>query len=403
MMRRVESDQRPTLLARMLEEAHELPPWLVPAFARRHAQELGAEDATVYLQDYDQRLLVPLTDDSLQGTVTGAVRVDGTMAGRAFMYGSTVAATREDTTRLFLPLIDGTDRVGVLEVSLPAAADDDRGREGWSAFADVVAELIVSKGAHTDVYFRARRRRPMSLAAEMQWQLLPPLAVADPRVAIAGCLEPAYAVGGDAFDYAINHDTAHFAIFDAMGHGTQASVMAGVAVGAYRHARRAGIPVEEMYSAVGTAFSEQFGAERFVTAQLATLDLGTGKLALVNAGHPPPLLVRGRRVLRAVQSAAALPLGLGGEPPTVVLTDLEPDDRLVLYSDGVIDAQQGDVHYDEQRFIDDIEHVLIDELPLAETVRRINQRLLDWRGGTTRDDSTLMFVHWRTPHLPPGW
>lgn len=386
-----------SVLARMLDAAHELPPWLVPQFARTHAQSLGATDATVYLQDYDQLHLLPLTDEAKSGSDATALTIDDTDAGRAFMHVSAVLTDADDgTSRMFLPLLDGIARVGVLEIvtSEPAVAED------WSAFAAIIAELIITKGAHTDVYFTARRRRPMGLAAEMQWHLLPPLTVSTPRVTIAGCLEPAYEVGGDAFDYAINHGVAHLAIFDAMGHGIDASVMASVAVGAYRHARRGGVPLDEMYTTVSRAFADEFGRERFVTAHLATLDLDNGRLVLVNAGHPAPLHIRGRKVLTTVDGAPALPLGLGDTAPAVVQAELAPGDRLLLYSDGVIDAARGDEHYDEQMFQHDVEHVLADDVPLAETVRRLNRRLMTWRGGQTRDDATLMLVEWQSPELP---
>jgi len=73
---------------------------------------------------------------------------------------------------------------------------------------------------YTDRFFQARRTQPMSLSAEMQWQLLPPLMMTTPQVAIAGALEPAYNVAGDSFDYTLNerrpapgHDRRHWAMY----------------------------------------------------------------------------------------------------------------------------------------------------------------------------------------------
>ena len=105
-------------------------------------------------------------------------------------------------------------------------------------------------------------------------------------------------------------------------------------------------------------------------------------------------------MLTTVDGAPALPLGLGDTAPAVVQAELAPGDRLLLYSDGVIDAARGDEHYDEQMFQHDVEHVLADDVPLAETVRRLNRRLMTWRGGQTRDDATLMLVEWQSPELP---
>jgi serine phosphatase RsbU (regulator of sigma subunit) len=242
----------------------------------------------------------------------------------------------------------------------------------------------------------------MTLAAEMQWQLLPPLTLVGPRVRLSGILEPAYEVGGDAFDYAVNHDTAHMAIFDAMGHGLGASVMAAVVVGAYRHARRAGVPVGDMYTLIDTAFTSQFPDDRFVTAQLADLHLPSGELHLVNAGHPAPLLVRGHRVVGTLGAPTTLPIGLDGPHPTVMTEYLEPGDRLVFYTDGVVDARRAGEPLGEARLVDIVETEFEAQVPAPELMRRVNHRLLEWQRehDGQRDDSTLLLVEWRSRDLP---
>jgi serine phosphatase RsbU (regulator of sigma subunit) len=384
--------------APLLRAARSLPPWLVPAYTRRRAAERGAMSATIYMQDYDQRLLVPLTDESSPEAASGGVPIEGTMAGRAYSSMLPVDVPDGDARRLLLPLLDGGNRLGVLDVHLPADAADALG--DWEEFASVVAALVVSKEQHTDVYFRARRRQDMTLAAEMQWQLLPPLTLFDPRLTLSGVVEPAYEVGGDAFDYAINHMTCQVAVFDAMGHGLDAAVMAGVAVSAYRHGRRLGAPVTDLYTLVDSEFTRQFGGEKFVTAQFAALDLPTGRLTLVNAGHPPPLHIRDRRVIGEITGAVTLPIGLSGDAPEIISADLQPGDRLMLYTDGVVEARRDERAYGEQRFVADIEHVLNDEMPVPEVVRRLNLRLAEWRGGAPDDDATLVLVEWRGRDLP---
>lgn len=382
----------------LLRGARALPPWLVPAYASRRAAERGATAATIFLQDYDERMLLPLTEEASPEAATQAVTVEGSLVGRAYTAMRPVEVTDDQTARLLLPLLAGGDRVGVLEVCLPLEVTIDM--EEWEEFASAMAALIISKGRHTDVYFQARRRQDMTLAAEMQWQLLPPLSVYDPRLALSGVVEPAYAVGGDAFDYAINTTTAHVGVFDAMGHGLDAAVMAAVAVSAYRHARRLGAPVADLYTLVDKEFSRQFGGEKFVTAQFAALDLSTGRLTLVNAGHPPPLHIRDRRVIGEIAGPPALPVGLGGDAPEVITADLEPGDRLLAYTDGVVEARHSQQAYGEARLVTDIEHVLNDELPVPEVVRRLNQRLNDWRGGAPDDDATVVLAEWRGRDLP---
>ncbi len=383
----------------MLAESRELPPWLVTDYVRRHALARGATDAVVLLLDYGQQVLIPLTDEAMGRSATGALSIESTVAGRAFTTQRAVEWPDPDGgLRLHLPLVGGGDRLGVVELRLPALTDAERPE--WEEFAAHVTALLLAKSRQTDVYFRARRRQEMSLAAEMQWHLMPPLSVVDPRVALAGIIEPAYDVGGDAFDYAINQETAHLAVFDAMGHGLDAAVMSGVAVAAYRHGRRSGVPVDDMYTLIDSEFAREFGSERFVTAVLANLHLPSGRVHLVNAGHPPPLHIRGTHVLGPIQGQTTLPIGLGGGMYEVVAAQLEPGDRLLLYTDGVSEARRDGELYGDYQLAEDLEHVLADDVPLVEMVRRLNRRLLDWHGGLPTDDATLVLAEWRSRELP---
>jgi serine phosphatase RsbU (regulator of sigma subunit) len=295
--------------------------------------------------------------------------------------------------RLFLPMIDGTDRVGVLALSVRSATAGlrDLARQ----IAGLVADLIVTKGAYTDAYFNARRDRPMSLAAEMQWQLLPPLTLTTPDFALAGILEPAYEVGGDSFDYALNGRTLHLAIIDAMGHGLPAATMATVAIGAYRHARRAGVDLGDIYELMDHAMSSQFGNDKFATAQLGQLDVPSGVLTWVNAGHPAPLLLRDRRVVNSLDGPTTWPIGLGGKAPSARTAHLEPGDRVLFYTDGITEERLADgAQFGGDRLRELIEHVAADGQSAHETVRRLSHRLNEARGGATSDDATLLLVEW---------
>ena len=228
-------DQGLEVLGHLLEASHDLAPDDLVAAVARAGRALRAEDVAIYLADYEQTLLVPLPD----GTDRTPLEIDTTLAGRAF---ATIAAQEADSEvgrRLWLPLLDGAERLGVLGLTLPSVDDVLRKRCSW--LATLLAELLMTKGQYTDSYFLTRRRQPMSLAAELQWQLLPPLTFVTPRVVIAGLLEPAYEVAGDAFDYALNGDIAHLAVIDPVGHDLTATVLAAVTVGSYRHSRRPGL------------------------------------------------------------------------------------------------------------------------------------------------------------------
>ena len=152
--------------------------------------------------------------------------VDGTLAGRAYRTGSPVSGEGADeaTRRLWLPLREGSERLGVLEATVPAP-DADALTADAALFADLVAMLVATQWPYGDVFELVRRVRPMRLPAEIQWRLLPPTTLRAEGVSLSGLLEPWDEVGGDAFDYALNDGRLHVALFDAMGHGLGATLL----------------------------------------------------------------------------------------------------------------------------------------------------------------------------------
>jgi Stage II sporulation protein E (SpoIIE) len=385
----VKRDGGRKLIGHLLEASHDLAPDALVAAVTRAGKALDAEDVAVYLIDYEQTVLVPLPD----GTDRTPLAIDATLAGRAFATIAVQEADSEAGRRLWLPLLDGAERLGVLGLTLPSVDDVLRKRCSW--LATLIAELILSKNQYTDTYSLVRRRQAMSLAAEMQWQLLPPLTFVTPRVVIAGLLEPAYAVAGDAFDYALNGDTAHLAVIDPVGHDLTASVLAAVTVGSYRHSRRAGLDLAATYAAMDKTVATQFGGERFVTGQLAQLDCPTGRLRWVNAGHPPPLLVRRAKVVDTLACQPAPPLGLGFGQPEIATAVLEPRDRVLFHTDGVTEGRNlAGEPFGEARLADLVIRETLAGQPAAETMRRLAHAILAHQGRTPRDDATMVFLEW---------
>jgi len=381
------------LLGSLIDRAHVLPPRLLAPLLAQEIDAAGGREVTVYLQDYDQEQLRPLPGEGL--AVGEPVPVAGTWAGRAFTSDTPVEQRLDDgSTRLFLPMLDGSDRVGVLAFTLPRL-DDDRRLAG--RLAGLAADMIVTKGMYTDTFFTTRAGRSMSLPAQLQWQLLPPLTMTTPQVAVAGILEPAYHVGGDSFDYALNDHVLDLAIIDAMGHGLDAATMATVAIAAYRHARRDGVDLVDLYREMDTAIAEQFPG-RFATAQMGELDTDTGALTWVNAGHPAPMLLRGRRMVGELTGPTTRPVGFGGATPLVQTRQLEPGDRVLFYTDGVVEERlSSGEQFGEDRLIDLLERAGAEGISPPETIRRLSRALMSGRAGQTSDDATLFLLEWTGP------
>jgi hypothetical protein len=388
------------VLASMLAEAHSAAPTDLPRLIAEHGRALGATDVVLYLCDYEQRVLVPVPNPSRSDRE--AVGIDSTLAGRSFRLvtvevtdAGTAADDGRTPARVWVPVLDGTERLGVLEVDY-----DERPPEGFEAnaltFANLVAELLLTKATYGDIFTLVRRRQLMSLSAELIWQLLPPLTFADERVVIAGALAPAYALGGDAFDYAIDETTARVAIFDAVGHGLRAGTLVTVAVAAYRHARRSGLDLLATVAAIDEAIAREFGDAYFVTATLAELDLALGRLQWCSAGHPRPLLLRNGKIVKTLSGSEGAPLGLTWSAWVAAEELLEPGDRVLLFTDGVVEARDPDGQFfGEERFVDYIVRSSLSGASPPEQLRRLFHAILDHQASQLQDDATAVMVEWR--------
>ncbi|PNG18166.1 PP2C family protein-serine/threonine phosphatase, partial [Streptomyces cahuitamycinicus] len=267
----------------------------LPALVAHRAGEAGLHRARLYVADIQELVLRQVTGQGLDAGEGGReLRIDATLGGRVFRDGQSQSVPVDGRTQHWLPVLDGTERLGVLCIET-----DNEPEEPTSAamegLASLVGMLLVSKRHHSDSYARLTRVSPMSVSAEMQWTLMPPRAFANKRVTIAATMEPAYATAGDAFDYALAGHTAHLAVFDAMGHDTSAGLTANLAMATCRNQRRQGRGLAEARDTIEATLIEQFSHTRYATAVLADLDLTTGVLTWINCGHHPPVLIRGRR------------------------------------------------------------------------------------------------------------
>jgi Stage II sporulation protein E (SpoIIE) len=386
------------MLNELLRRTHLGGPSELPALVAEPARRIGARSVVLYLIDYEQRLLVPVADP--QNRDVAPLSVAGTVAGRAFSTTSILRSSLEEVRgqRLWLPLLDGTERLGVIGMSFEDEDVSESTVLVCERYAHLAAMLIATKNAYGDSFEMTRRQRPMTIASELLWQLAPPLVFATDRLVLAGMLEPCYDNGGDALDYAVNEGVLHVGVFDAMGHGLAAAGVAAFALSAYRHSRRRGCGLLETYAAMDDAVGEQLPDERYVTAVIAQLDLRAGRLSWVSAGHPPPLIIRDGRLSRTLTAPPAAPLGipLDGPPPVVAEESLEPGDLLLLYTDGLTEAR----HPDGQMFTvpglaEFIEREAAAGQTAPETLRRLRQAIVDRQPGQLRDDATAVLLEWR--------
>jgi hypothetical protein len=385
-----------TALVGLLEGARLAPPEDLPVIAAAAGRALDTE-LVVYLVDYGQRELMPLPNPAVPGQREG-LGVDSTLAGRAFRHGQVLPSDADGQPRLWVPLLDGGERLGVLEVLVEDVLDlyDPvlRDQLGW--LAAQLGHLVTAMSQYGDALDCTRLVRPRTPAAQLIWSLLPPLAAGTAVFSVAGLLEPSASVGGDAFDYALATSHISLAVFDGMGHGLAAGLMASAAVAAYRVARRDGRSLREQARAVDEVIAEQF-ADGLLTGVLAELDLTTGRLRYVAAGHPHPLLLRNGQIVKTLTAGRRTPFGIDRDSDEVTVgeEDLEPGDWLVLHTDGVTEARSVDgAFFGEHRLMDFLEREAASGHPPAETVRRLLRAVLSYQDGILQDDATVLLARW---------
>ena len=248
---------------------------------------------------------------------------------------------------------------------------------------------------------RLRVRAPArgdGLAAEFRWALLPPLTLWSPRVRIAGMLEPAYEIAGDAFDYAVNGDIAHVAMFDTVGHGMRACRIANLAIAMYRNCSPARCRPDR------DRRSDRRDPHRPVRRELvrdrdARRARHRARPAAIRVGGPSAAAAvarrQGRRADRdeAGDAAGTGRSGARGERMSArtrrhVLHLLRRRHR---------GSERGRRLLRRRAAGRLLGTAAADELSPAETVRRLIIRLYEHSPAPLHDDATMLLVNWRKP------
>jgi serine phosphatase RsbU (regulator of sigma subunit) len=299
-----------------------------------------------------------------------------------------------DQWRVLAPVTERGEVIGLLELFVPDEPTADTVDE-IAQLAHVLAFVVIANRRHTDLYEWGQRTRPLSLSAEIQHGLLPgPQACEAGAFTLAGWLEPAAAIAGDTFDFSLARDALHLSVTDAMGHGVAAALNATLCLGSLRKSRNEGATLLEQVRSANKALAEHAASaalEDFVTGLIGRLDLRSGSMHLVNAGHVAPYLAQSSEVT-AIELPAELPLGLF--PDTTYRgcrLSLEPGDRLVFVTDGMLERKAAGM---------DVADAIQDTRSLhpREAVRAMADRALQASGRALSDDATVLCLDWHGGH-----
>ncbi|MFD3437223.1 PP2C family protein-serine/threonine phosphatase [Streptomyces sp. NPDC058685] len=355
-------------------------------------ERFDATEVNLLMADYSLTVLQPVT--ALPHTAQ-PLSVQTSPEGRAFgsqePYGQYIA--QGGAVDLHLPVTVRGDRLGILTVRLPEHRCTPQAVDEMTGLAEFLGHEIIVAERDTDLYLQARRSQRLTLAAEMQWQLLPARACARREYAIGAQLEPAYDIHGDNFDWATTADTLTLTITNGMGEGIQASLLTNLAVNALRNARRAGIAIADQAALADQAIYAQYRGEQYVSTLLLSCELATGRVQVVDAGSPQLWRYRDK-VVERVDFNAQLPLGMFDESSYEAQEfQALPGDRLVFVSDGVYGAvSKAGESYGERALARAIQAVSF--LPAAAVPRAVLQELTAYRDADADDDALVVCLDW---------
>ncbi|MEV5826358.1 PP2C family protein-serine/threonine phosphatase [Spirillospora sp. NPDC052242] len=384
--------------------AHALPEALAAALAEARP---GLAAVRLLVNDYHSRVLLPVpplgapagTRAAGNGDGAGGLRIRGTNAGRAFVSRGPVRLSpgRDGGGAapevLFVPVTSRGERMGVLELS---AADPwtDGELAGLVEIGEVLGSALKVAWHHTDRYERARRHKRLTLAAELQWQLLPGHACTGDRFSLAGHLEPAYSIGGDNFDWSTEHDHLALTVTNGSGTGIQAALLTSLTVGAMRNARRSGADIAEQASLANDMVHVRYGGREFTETLVMRIDLADGVVHVIDAGSPRILRMRGTDVT-TVELEQQLPLGMF--PDTEYKPQrfrLEPGDRLVVVSDGVFSARTARGEFGATALEQATRRTRLQDA--AEVPLTVIDELIEYHeGADLADDAVVVCLDWK--------
>jgi serine phosphatase RsbU (regulator of sigma subunit) len=368
----------------------------VDALAGELARMADAAEVSFLIADAVGGTLVRLARHTTRAAdAPDSVAVAQTHAGAALRTQQVQVVPDGDGTWLYAPVTERGDAVGVLELLLPAAPDE--ATLGYvAAAAHALAYVVIADRRHTDLYEWGSRSTPLTLEAEIQRRLLPLSYTCEAaEFTLGGWLVPANQAGGDTFDYALDETALHVSVTDAMGHGVQAAQLATLAVGSLRNSRRARRSLLAQAHAANAALVANAAVDQFVTGQLLRVELATGLVQIVNAGHVLPMLVR-HGTTSEIRLAADAAFGI--DPTTsyrVQDFSLQPDDRLVLLTDGMLERNAAEA--DVVRLLPTIR-----DLHPREAAQALTGAVIEVAGAELQDDATVLVVDWYGPGRSRG-
>ena len=352
---------------------------------------LNASEVHLLLANYQLTALRPIQDPDDRS------ELGDSPAGEVFVTQLPVVhENASGQAVVYLPVSIRGDRLGVLQLSIPEAPSqhdiDQMGELGT-----IIGYALQAAARQTDAIERTARSQRLTLAAELQWQLLPGRGCRGPEYRLAGHLEPAYHVHADNFDWSQDGDHLLLSVTDAARYGQSASLLTTLAVTALRNARRGGADLAAQAAMADQAVYAHHQGGQYVSTLLVGIDLSSGHATAVRAGSPRLFVLRDDEVL-APPLADQLPLGMfDGTDYVAEHFALANGDRLLLLSNGIHAALSPAREHFADRRLPELLRATAD-LQVGGVVRRMIQELFEHRDlAELDDDAAVICLDWIGP------
>lgn len=245
---------------------------------------------------------------------------------------------------------------------------------------------------------RQSMAKELSIAHDIQMGMLPHNFPSPPEykdVDLFAYLQPAKEVGGDLYGFTINDGKLYFIIGDVSGKGIPASLVMAITISMFHAVLQSAATPTDVVDHINNAIAPNNERNMFVTLIAGELDLANGHLRFCNAGHDPMLLLHSES-LEEIEMASNLPVGLiENFPYQMNEADMKPGDKLLLYTDGVVEAENPDKQlYAIDRLVAAVEKNL--QLSSQGIIEMITDDVRTYANGADQsDDITIMSIHYK--------
>ena len=251
--------------------------------------------------------------------------------------------------KLTKPLTEFSDSVleiakGNFDVNLPELKNDDevkRLRDSFEYMQKSLKDYMNELRATTSA--KEKYESELNIANKIQMAMLPTNFPVNDKVGLHAMVHPAKEVGGDLYDFFIKDGSLYFAVGDVSGKGIPASLFMAITRASFNFIAKMGLPMNEVVSKMNNAMAEGNTTGMFITLFVGKIDLETGEFEYCNAGHNPIVVISPEGKAGYLKAKPNLAAGLVEDFPYVLEKEhLDSGARLVIYTDGVTEAERAD-------------------------------------------------------------